>query len=73
MVDTRVYTDCMGRSVIITTPIPTADEMAKRLGMGKKRVAMIREIVHKNSAKFVNRSRSVSSSRKVEAREKAAS
>jgi hypothetical protein len=63
----------MGRSVIITAPIPTADEMAKRLGMGKKRLAAIREIVHKNSAKFVNRSRSDSSSRKVEAREKAAS
>jgi hypothetical protein len=63
----------MGRSVVITTPIPTADEMAKRLGMGKKRVATIREIVHKNSAKFLNRGRSVPSSGKVEVREKAAS
>lgn len=69
----RDYTDCMGRSVVITTPIPTADEMAKRLGMGKKRVAAIRAIIRKNSAKFVNRSKSVSSSRKVEVREKAAS
>lgn len=69
----RDYTYRMGRSVIITTPIPTADEMAKRLGMGKKRVAKIREIVHKNSAKFLNRSKSISSSGKVEAREKAAS
>jgi hypothetical protein len=41
----RGYTYRMGRSVIITTPIPTADEVAKRLRMGKKRVAMIREIV----------------------------
>ena len=74
-VDGRDYTGCMGRSVVITTPIPTADEMAKRLGMGKKRVATIREIVHKNSAKFVNRSKSVSSlrKRKVEAREELAS
>ena len=72
-VDMRGYSYCMGRSVIISTPIPTADEMAKRLGMGKKRVATIREIVHKNSAKFVNRSRSVFSSRKVEVREKTAS
>jgi hypothetical protein len=73
MVDKQGYTDYMGRSVIITTPIPTADEIAKRLGMGKKRVAMIREIVRKNSAKFVNRSRSVAPDRRVEAREKAAS
>jgi hypothetical protein len=62
----------MGRSVIITTPIPTVDEMAKRLRMGKKRVAMIRQIVQKNSAKFLDRNKSVSSSRKVGAREKAA-
>jgi hypothetical protein len=34
----------MGRSVIITTPIPTVDEMAKRLRIGKKRLATIREI-----------------------------
>jgi hypothetical protein len=63
----------MGRSVIITTPIPTVDEMAKRLRIGKKRLATIREIVHKNSAKFLDRNNSASSRRKVEAREKAAS
>lgn len=34
----------MGRSVVITTPIPTVDEMAKRLRIGKKRLAVIREI-----------------------------
>ena len=69
----RDYTDYMGRSVVITTPIPTADEMAKRLGMGKKRVATIRQIVRKNSSKVVNRNRSASSNGKVEARDKAAS
>jgi hypothetical protein len=63
----------MGRSVIITTPIPTVDEMAKRLHIGKQRLATIREIVHKNSAKFLGRNRPVTSSRKVEACEKAAS
>jgi hypothetical protein len=34
----------MGRSVTITTPIPTVDEMAKRLGVGKRRLATIRRI-----------------------------
>jgi hypothetical protein len=63
----------MGRSVVITTPIPTVDELAKRLRIGKKRLATIREIVHKNSGKFMDRNRSVSSSRKIEAREKSAS
>jgi hypothetical protein len=63
----------MGRSVVITTPIPTVDEMAKRLRIGKKRLATIREIVHKNSGKFLDRNKSVSSSRKVGARDKAAS
>jgi hypothetical protein len=63
----------MGRSVVITTPIPTADELAKRLGMGKKRVAAIRAIIQKNSAKFVGRSKPASSSRKGGVREKAAS
>jgi hypothetical protein len=34
----------MGRSVTITTPIPTVDEMAKRLRIGKKRLAIIKAI-----------------------------
>jgi hypothetical protein len=46
----------MGRSVIITTPIPTADEMAKRLGIGKKRLASIKQIVRNSSnGSFENR------------------
>ena len=58
---------------MITTPIPTADEMAKRLRIGKKRLAAIREILHKNSGEFLDRNKPVTSGRKVEAREKAAS
>ncbi len=59
--------------MVITTPIPTADEMAKRLKIGKKRVVAIREIVLKNSAKFVNRRKTEPLNRKIETREKAAS
>jgi hypothetical protein len=62
----------MGRSVIITTPIPTADEMAKRLGMGKKRVAEIREIMRKAPSRSTKR-RVTSAQDKTERREKAAS
>jgi hypothetical protein len=35
----------MGRSVVITTPIPTADELAKQLHIGKRRLATIKRIV----------------------------
>lgn len=35
----------MKRPAIITTPIPTSDEIARRLGMSKKRQREIQEIV----------------------------
>ncbi len=35
----------MGHSVQITTPIPSAEEMAKRLGIGEKRQKMFSSIV----------------------------
>jgi hypothetical protein len=62
----------MGRSVVITTPLLTADEMAKRLRVGKKRAAAIREIVLKNSAKILSRSKTAASSREGETHEKVA-
>ncbi len=36
----------MGRSVIITTPIPSVEEVARSLGMGKARLRRIRAIVN---------------------------
>lgn len=68
----RDYTEYMGRSVVITTPIPTVDEMAKRLGMGKKRVAEIREIMRKAPSRSTKRRRVTSAEDKTERREKAA-
>lgn len=35
------------KKIVITNPIPNADEMAKRLGIPEHRVAMIREIMNK--------------------------
>jgi hypothetical protein len=59
------YNQPMGRSVVISTPIPTADELAKRLRIGKKRLAMIREIVHTNSSASAHRRTSTINRQKV--------
>jgi predicted XRE-type DNA-binding protein len=40
-----VYDTCMGRSVTITTPIPTLEEVGKRLKMSKARQQRLIEIV----------------------------
>lgn len=37
----------MGRSVQITTPIPTAEEIAERLGLSEKRQKMLFSIVQR--------------------------
>jgi hypothetical protein len=63
----------MGRSVVITTPLLTADEMATRLGIGKKRLAAIKEIVRKPYSVSGRRRATGSSGGKAEKREKAAS
>ena len=39
---------CMGRSVTITTPIPTLEEVGKRLKMSKARQQRLIEIVKGN-------------------------
>lgn len=35
------------KQIVVKNPVPTADEMAKRLGVPEHRVAMIREIMNK--------------------------
>jgi hypothetical protein len=62
----------MGRSVVIKTPLLTSDEMAKRLGVGKKRLAEIKEIVRTPSSGSAGRHTSGSFDRKAERLEKAA-
>jgi hypothetical protein len=36
----------MARSVVISTPIPSADEVAEQIGMSKSRLRRIRQIVN---------------------------
>jgi hypothetical protein len=35
----------MGHSVTITTPFPTTEEVAKRMGLGKDELRMIQDLV----------------------------
>jgi hypothetical protein len=63
----------MGRSVVISTPLLTADELATRLGIGKRRLAAIKEIVKKPTSGATGRRTEDSTERKAERLEKAAS
>jgi hypothetical protein len=47
----------MARSVKITTPIPTLEEVAKDLGIGKVRQAAIIRIMNSDKGSFSGRSR----------------
>lgn len=50
-----VYTECMSRSVEITTPIPSAQEIAERLGMGVERQEMLLGIVRHRGYASIHR------------------
>jgi hypothetical protein len=46
----------MSRSVEVTTPIPSAETIAERLGMGTERKKMLLSIVHHRGSSSVHRS-----------------
>jgi hypothetical protein len=70
-----VYDTSMGRSVTITTPIPSLEEVGKRLKMSKARQQRLIEIVRSSvTGRFVERRRdaSVSANRRSSNRSGAA-
>ena len=49
------YNQCMSRSVEVTTPIPSAEKIAERLGMGAERQKMLLSIVRHRGSGSVHR------------------
>lgn len=49
------YNQAMSRSVEVTTPIPSAEEIAERLGVGAERQKMLLSIVRHRSSISVHR------------------
>jgi hypothetical protein len=50
-----IYNQCMSRSVEVTTPIPSAEKIAERLGMGAERQKMLLSIVRRGDSISVRR------------------